>query len=56
MDNKLAIVLLADTYLMQLPLEALTFLHSTNILTVCRDFSLQILHHRIAKFQSESGI
>eukprot|EP00731_Ephydatia_muelleri_P020303 Em0013g30a len=54
-DKKLVLVLLADTTLMQLPLEALGFLHSTTITAVCRDFSLQMLHYRMAKFQNESG-
>lgn len=54
-DKKLVLVLLADTTLMQLPLEALDFLHCTNITAVCRDFSLQMLHYRMAKFQNESS-
>ncbi len=34
---------------MSLPLEALSFLQEDNICSVTRDFSLQMLQHRVAK-------
>eukprot|EP00058_Branchiostoma_floridae_P006091 XP_002591579.1 hypothetical protein BRAFLDRAFT_131026 [Branchiostoma floridae] len=41
------ILLLADQWLMQLPLEALSILQNTGISSLSRDFSLQMLYHRI---------
>ncbi|XP_019625811.1 PREDICTED: cilia- and flagella-associated protein 46-like isoform X2 [Branchiostoma belcheri] len=41
------ILLLADQWLMQLPLEALNILQNTGISSLSRDFSLQMLYHRI---------
>lgn len=41
------LVLLADKYLMEMPLEALQSLKSENIASLSRDFSLQLLYHRI---------
>lgn len=40
------LVLLADCRLLELPLEALDVFESKNILSLSRDVSLQILHHR----------
>ncbi len=55
-DKELTIVVLADTLLLQLPLEALEIFHAKNIQSVARDFSLQILYHRLEKFaMDESG-
>lgn len=46
-DKELTIVLLIDTELAELPLEALSCLHKKNIKSLSRDFSLQLLHHRL---------
>ena len=46
-------VLLADNDLLQLPLEAITILNKKNIISVSRDFSLQMLSNRIAMFAPE---
>ena len=54
-DKELTVVLLADSSLLQLPLEALSFLHADNIHSVARDFSLQMLYYRIAKFAPEDS-
>ena len=54
-DKELTVVLLADSSLLQLPLEALSFLHTDNISSVTRDFSLQMFHHRIAKYAPENS-
>lgn len=48
-------VLLADMHLLALPLETLSFLHRENIASVSRDFSLQMLQHRIAKNVPETA-
>ena len=47
--RELAVVLLADTSLLQLPLEALGFLQGDSVHALARDFSVQMLHHRLAK-------
>ena len=55
-DKELTAVLLADSKLLQLPLEALSFLQVNNVHCVAREFSLQMFYHRIAKFLlKESG-
>ncbi|XP_029465840.1 cilia- and flagella-associated protein 46 isoform X2 [Rhinatrema bivittatum] len=46
-------ILLADKLLMELPLEALSFLHDEGISSVSRDFSLQLLYNRIRKEDPE---
>ena len=53
--QEMSVVLLADTGLLQLPLEALGFLHEGTVHTVSRDLSLQMLHHRISKFISDDS-
>ncbi|XP_052099636.1 cilia- and flagella-associated protein 46-like isoform X4 [Mytilus californianus] len=40
------VILLADPMLMQMPLEALQFLQLDNIISISRDFSLQMFNHR----------
>lgn len=40
------VVLLADTLLLELPLEALTMLESPAVTSMSRDLSLQMLYHR----------
>ena len=42
-------VILADTDLLSLPLESLPLLQKENICSVTRDFSMQMLMHRMAK-------
>ena len=55
-DKELTVVLLADSKLLQLPLEALKFLQVDNVCSVARDFSLQMFYYRITKFlPKESG-
>lgn len=49
-DSGLTVILLADFDLLQLPLEALSLLQSDCVTSVARDFSLQMLYHRINKF------
>ena len=41
------VVLLADADLLELPLEAVTSLRVDFVDSVCRDISLQLLHHRL---------
>lgn len=41
------VVLLADTRLLDLPLEALSILQDNSLCSVSRDFSLQLLHSRL---------
>nr|XP_022339451.1 cilia- and flagella-associated protein 46-like isoform X3 [Crassostrea virginica] len=43
------VVLLADSMLMHMPLEALEFLQVENVTAMCRDFSLSVFHHRFYK-------
>ena len=45
-------MLLADSFLLQLPLEALSFLQHRAVVSVTRDFSLQMLYNRMVKFIS----
>lgn len=47
-------ILLADKYLLELPLEALSIFQDEAISSLSRDFSLQLLYNRIHK--EESGI
>ncbi len=55
-DKDLSVVVLADTLLLRLPLEALELFQTRNVQSVTRDFSLQILSHRLEKFSAdESG-
>lgn len=53
MDLGLCVVLLGDTFFMELPLEALSIFKGEGISSVSRDFSLQILYNRI--HLAESG-
>lgn len=46
-------ILLGDTWLMELPLEALRIFKAEGISSVSRDFSLQILYNRM--HMAESG-
>lgn len=41
------LVILADKELLRLPLEAVSFFRSANVSSISRDFSLQILRHRL---------
>ena len=41
------LVILADKELLRLPLEAIPFFRSANVSSISRDFSLQILRHRL---------
>lgn len=43
------VILLADSMLMHMPLEALEFLQVENVTAMCRDFSLSLFHHRFYK-------
>lgn len=43
------IILLADKWLLEMPLEALALISSTNFTSISRDFSLQMMHHRVHK-------
>ncbi|XP_071827819.1 cilia- and flagella-associated protein 46-like isoform X3 [Apostichopus japonicus] len=43
------IILLADRWLLEMPLEALALVSSPNFTSISRDFSLQMSHHRIHK-------
>lgn len=52
-DKELYVVLLADTRLLSLPLESLPLLKQQSICSVTRDFSLQMLQHRMSKNASE---
>ena len=54
-DLGLYVVILADSTLLSLPLEMLPLLQQENISSVSRDFSLQMLHHRLMKSISEDG-
>lgn len=49
------VVLLADRKLMELPLEALSFLQEESLGSVSRDFSLQLLHSRLHREEPEKG-
>ena len=40
-------ILLADPHLLQLPLEVLQSLQAETVVSLTRDISLQMLHHRI---------
>lgn len=48
-------MLLADTKLLELPLEALTILQEKGLSSVSRDFSLQLLHSRLNREEPEKG-
>lgn len=50
------VVLLADRKLLELPLEALSFLQEKRLSSVSRDFSLQLLHSRLHREEPEKGI
>ena len=54
-DSGLNVVLLADFDLLRLPLESLDFLQCDAVKSVSRDFSLQILYHRISNYFVEEG-
>lgn len=41
------VVVLADTMLLELPLEALVVLQGSGVSSISRDFSLQVLHTRL---------
>lgn len=43
------VILLVDSMLMHMPLEALEFLQVENVTAMCRDFSLSLFHHRFYK-------
>ncbi|KAM8806051.1 cilia- and flagella-associated protein 46 [Eudromia elegans] len=53
MELGLCVVLLADTLLMELPLEALSIFREEGVCSVSRDFSLQILYNRVCVDESE---
>ena len=48
-------VILADLQLLSLPLEMLPLFQKENICSVSRDFSLQMLQHRMTKNTRESS-
>lgn len=54
-DKALTFVLLVDSSLAQLPLEALPVFSSETVHTVTRDFSLQMLCNRLKKFAVDDG-
>ncbi|KAM9610766.1 cilia- and flagella-associated protein 46 isoform 2-T2 [Morphnus guianensis] len=56
MDLGLCVVLLGDTFFMELPLEALSIFKGEGISSVSRDFSLQILYNRIHLAESETEV
>ncbi|XP_035752429.1 cilia- and flagella-associated protein 46 [Egretta garzetta] len=56
MDLGLCVVLLADTLLMELPLEALSIFKEEGISSVSRDFSLQILYNRVHLAELETEV
>ncbi|XP_027758626.1 cilia- and flagella-associated protein 46 [Empidonax traillii] len=56
MDSELCVVLLGDTSLMELPLEALSIFKEEGISSVSRDFSLQILYNRRRLAESETDV
>ena len=41
------IIILADKWLMEMPLEALAMFKSPNLASITRDFSMQMLYNRI---------
>ena len=49
-DSGLTVILLPDFDLLQMPLEALSLLKMDCVKSVARDFSLQMLYHRMKKF------
>ncbi|XP_025892012.1 cilia- and flagella-associated protein 46 [Nothoprocta perdicaria] len=53
MELGLCVVLLADTLLMELPLEGLSIFQEEGVCSVSRDFSLQILYNRMCVEESE---
>ncbi|XP_065528583.1 cilia- and flagella-associated protein 46 [Lathamus discolor] len=55
-DLGLCVVLLGDTLLMELPLEALSIFKEEGVSSVSRDFSLQILYNRVHLAESESEV
>ena len=46
-NKELTVVLLVDFQLEEFPLEALSFVRKMNTKSLSRDFSLQMLHHRL---------
>ncbi len=54
-NKELSVVVLADTHLLSLPLETLPLLKRENIGSVSRDFSLQMLQHRMSKNLRETS-
>ncbi|XP_062352270.1 cilia- and flagella-associated protein 46 [Cinclus cinclus] len=52
----LCVILLGDTSLMELPLEALSIFKEEGISSVSRDFSLQILYNRLHWTESEAEL
>ncbi|XP_066410721.1 cilia- and flagella-associated protein 46 [Molothrus aeneus] len=55
-DLGLCVVLLGDTLLMELPLEALSIFKEEGISSVSRDFSLQFLYNRLHWAESETEL
>lgn len=54
-SKELSVVILADVHLLSLPLEILPLFQKENICSVSRDFSLQMLQHRMTKHTRESS-
>ncbi|XP_069395061.1 cilia- and flagella-associated protein 46 isoform X1 [Paralichthys olivaceus] len=50
------VVLLADSKLLELPLESLSILQEEGLSSVSRDFSLQLLHSRLNREEQEKGV
>ncbi|KAK2519495.1 Cfap46 [Columba guinea] len=55
-DFGLCVILLGDTSLLELPLEALRIFKAEGISSVSRDFSLQILYNRMHMAESETDV
>ena len=54
-DRELSFIILADPSLFRLPLEALDIFQTKIIHSVTRDFSIQLLCHRMDKFSADDS-
>lgn len=55
-DSGEYLVLLADRKLLDLPLESLLILRGEGVISISRDFSLQLLHSRLNGEELERGM
>lgn len=55
-DHGECVVVLADTMLLELPLEALTVLQGSGISSISRDFSLQVFHSRLQIDEGKTAV